>query len=66
MALGSSRHLEEDSKTSVAELPPEILQHICSLLEDPDDVASCHLVDTRCARVLGHANGVTSWRSACR
>ena len=50
MALGSSRHLEEDSKTSVAELPPEILQHICSLLQDPDDVASCHLVDSRCVR----------------
>ena len=28
-------------------LPPEILQHILSFLEDLDDIAKCHLVDNR-------------------
>jgi hypothetical protein len=65
MALSSRRHLEEDSKTSVAELPPEMLQHICSLLQDPDDVASCHLVDSRCAHNVEHASSITCWHSAC-
>jgi hypothetical protein len=36
------------SKTSIAALPPEILEHICNLLHDePGDLASCHLVDSR-------------------
>jgi hypothetical protein len=39
-----------NSKISIGMLPAEILQHICSLLQDPDDLASCHSVDTRCAR----------------
>ena len=38
-----------NSKNSIGMIPAEILQHICSLLQDPDDLASCHLVDTRCA-----------------
>ena len=50
MELCVVQHPAADSKTSVGDLPPEILQHICSLLHDPDDVANCHLVDTRCAR----------------
>jgi hypothetical protein len=35
------------SKTSIAALRPEILEHICNLLHDPDDLASCHMVDER-------------------
>jgi hypothetical protein len=37
-----------DHKMSIFALPPELLQHICSFLHDPDDLANCHLVDTRC------------------
>ena len=36
-------------KTSVLALPVELLELICSFLEDADDLASCHMVDTRCA-----------------
>ena len=51
MASGARQRLGAASTSSVATLlPPEILQHICSLLQDPDDLASFHLVDTRCAR----------------
>jgi hypothetical protein len=32
-------------------LPWDILQHICSFLDDAEDLASCHMVDTRCAQV---------------
>jgi hypothetical protein len=39
-----------DTKVSVRSLPADVLQRICSCLEDPDDLASCHLVDTRCVR----------------
>ena len=35
------------SRTSVSALPPELLQHIVSSLQEPADVASCHMVDTR-------------------
>lgn len=34
----------------MSELPLELLQDICRLLEDPDDLASVHLVDTRRVR----------------
>ena len=33
-------------------LPSDILRHIFSFLQDPDDIASCHLVDTRCTCAL--------------
>jgi hypothetical protein len=39
-----------DTKVSVRSLPSDVLQRICSFLEDPDDLASCHVVDTRYAR----------------
>lgn len=45
----STRH-GADTKVSVSSLPPNVLQRICSFLEDPDDLASCHVVDTRYAR----------------
>ena len=34
---------------SVLTLPPEMLQLVCTFLEDPDDLASCHMVHTRSA-----------------
>lgn len=40
------------NKTSVVALPSDILQHIYSFFEDPTDVTSCHMVDTRCAYSL--------------
>ena len=46
MATGARQLPGAASRTSIATLPPEILQNICSLLQDPDDVASFHLVDT--------------------
>lgn len=46
----STRH-GADTKVSVSSLPPDVLQRICSFLEDPDDLASCHVVDTRYARL---------------
>ena len=49
-----------DTKVSVSSLPSDVLQRICSFLEDPDDLASCHLVDTRytcaCAMVCNAGN----------
>lgn len=36
----------------MSSLPSDVLQRICSFLEDPDDLASCHLVDTRCVRLF--------------
>jgi hypothetical protein len=35
------------STMSVLTLPPEMLQLVCTFLEDPDDLASCHMVHTR-------------------
>ena len=40
-------------------LPTEILELICRFLEDADDLASCHMVHTRCAR-LNVCQGATS------
>ena len=48
--IGAGMAPGANSKISIGVIPAEILQHICSLLQDPDDLASCHLVDTRCAR----------------
>jgi hypothetical protein len=42
------------NKTSVLALPAELLELTCSFLEDPDDLASCHMVHTRCAGVDVH------------
>ena len=55
--LGESRHQQRaecgaGNKTSVVALPSDILQHIYSFFEDPTDVTSCHMVDTRCAYSL--------------
>ena len=49
LAAGPGQH-GADSRTSIGAVPPELLEHICSLLPDPDDLASCHLVDTRQVR----------------
>lgn len=38
------------STTSILALPSELLQHICSKLKGPYDLASAHLVDIRCVR----------------
>jgi hypothetical protein len=38
------------STTSIGALPPEILQHICNFLQDRHDLASAHVVNTRCVR----------------
>jgi hypothetical protein len=37
----------EDDMVTVVALPPEILQRILGFLQDPDDLASCHMVNTR-------------------
>ena len=49
MASGAAQH-GAASETSIAALPSEIVEHICHLLHEPDDLASCHQVDTRYAR----------------
>ena len=59
MALSARRLPKAGGKTCMADLPPEILQHICSLLHDPDDVANCHLVDTGCVRPVERARAIT-------
>jgi hypothetical protein len=41
-------------------LPPDILKHICSLSHDPDDVASCHLVNLRYMHVM-RSSSVSFW-----
>jgi hypothetical protein len=46
MASGAGQH-GADIKMNMLTLPPEMLQHICRLLDDPDDLASFHLVNTR-------------------
>ena len=48
--MPSSTRSQADTKMSVSSLPSDVLQRICSFPEDPDDLASCHLVDTRCVR----------------
>lgn len=51
------------NKTSVLALPAEILELIYSFLEDADDVASCHMVDTRCVCML--QNGLAMHGHQC-
>jgi hypothetical protein len=46
MASSAAQH-GAANMMSIAALPPEILERICNLLHDPDDLASCHLVDVR-------------------
>jgi hypothetical protein len=50
MAPGTSK--QDGAGTSIAALPAELLQLFCSFLDDPDDLASCHMVDTRCISML--------------
>jgi hypothetical protein len=61
VALRAQQH-GAGTTTPMTALPPELLQHICSLLKDPDDLASCHLVDTR----YTHASGVRLPTRRCR
>lgn len=49
MASGVAQH-GAATTASITVLPAELLEHICDLLHDPDDLASCHLVDLRYAR----------------
>jgi hypothetical protein len=52
MASGTSRQDRAGNKTFIAALPTELLQLVCSFLDDPDDLAACHMVDTRCVCML--------------
>lgn len=44
--------------TSIGALPLDILQHILSKLQDPDDLATAHLVDIRCVRLAEQAGAL--------
>ena len=52
----ASRQDDTRNNVTLVALPPDMLQHICSFLEDPDDLARCHMVDTRCACSLSVAH----------
>ena len=47
---GAQQEEVKQNTLSVSELPLDALQHVCSFLDDPLDLASFHMVDKRYVR----------------